>query len=119
MLKHSEKHRCARSLDLHYKHVPLNLKATSVFHHVSVLNPVILLKCSMFLVTNVYPLMRVIPAMIAFLKSIGVPMLSSVERISLDFLELSRFKLRIFIEFSRLSACLMFIAAFFDLKAPK
>lgn len=89
------------------------------FHHVSTLNPVILLKCSMFLVTNVYPLVRVIPAIIASLKSMMVPLRISVERISLVFLELSRFRSRIFIEFRRLSACLMFTAAFFDLKAPK
>lgn len=72
------------------------------FHHVSTLNPVILLKCSMFLVTNVYPLVRVIPAIIASLKSMMVPLRISVERISLVFLELSRFRSRIFIEFRRL-----------------
>jgi len=83
------------------------------------LSPMILLKCLMFLVISVYPLVRVIPAIIASLRLIGVPLHVSSERISPDFLAASKFSSRIFIELRRLSAYLMFCSASLDLKGAR
>ncbi len=52
----------------------------------------------MLLVTSIYPLTRAIPAIIASLESISVPLRRSSERSSLDLFKLSKLNSRTFIE---------------------
>ena len=70
----------------------------------STLNPITLLKCSTFLVTSEYPLVIAIPEISASLKSIGIPLRDSSDRISANFLELSKVSSRTLIELNRSSA---------------